>query len=118
MVVLRALQLALIILKFNLPFRDFDPFDSLGIALHSRHHLPDRRGCRIRVNRSTRDVSQEWMENHVVFPAVDNNLAFLACESFPQSSRTFNGRESTADNYNFCARHFYHSSATVVWKVK
>jgi hypothetical protein len=117
MVVVRALQLALVVLKFDLTSREIDAFDGFGAALYSGQHLSNCCGCGIRVDRCSSDISQERVEHHVILPAVDNDLALLARQSRPQSPRALDRCEAATNNYNFRARHFELSAATAVWKV-
>jgi hypothetical protein len=48
------------------------------------------------------------MENHVVFPAVDNYLAFVGRQPIPQSPRTLDRCEAAADDYDLRVIHFDH----------
>jgi hypothetical protein len=66
------------------------------------------------VNRSARDISQQWMEYHVVFATIYHDPAFIACESFHERSRAFHRCEAAADNYDLGPIHFCPASSTVV----
>jgi hypothetical protein len=83
MVVVRPLQLAMVVLKFDLTSRKIDAFDGFRTTLYSGQRLSNCCGCGIRVDRRSRDISQERVEHHVMLTAVDNELAFLAPQSRP-----------------------------------
>jgi hypothetical protein len=104
-IVIRPLDLALIVLVFNLARCSIDAVYALGSALYSRQHLPERRRCGIRVDGGSRNISQERVKHHVVFFAEQENVTIVWREFSSQSFCAFGCGKTAANNYNPCLIH-------------
>jgi hypothetical protein len=117
-VVMHAGRRAISVLEFNLRAGEVYSLRALGSAIDARKHLPQR-GCScVRIDRSSRYIRQEWVKDHVILAAEQENFALGGAELLSEVFRELNGRKTPTNDYYSDWLHSLSPVAPVQWKLR
>jgi hypothetical protein len=106
MVVMQARQRTGSIVKFDLRSAKVNPLHALRATPNTRQHLAQRGGRGVGIDRSTRDIREQWVKHQMVLAVEKKNLALRSRQFFTKRFRELYGRKSASDNDNSYGLHF------------
>jgi hypothetical protein len=100
MVVMHTVQRAISVLELNFGVGEVYSLHALGSAIDTREHLPQR-GCScVRIDGSSRYIREEWVKDHVILAAEQQDFALGWTQFFSEVFRELNGRKTSTNGYN------------------
>jgi hypothetical protein len=104
-VVMQARQRTGSIVKFNLRSAKVNPLHALRATPNTRQHLAQRGGRGVGIDRSTRDIREQWVKHQMILAVEKKNLALRSRQFFTKRFCELYGRKSASDDNNSYGLH-------------
>jgi hypothetical protein len=93
------------IVKFNLRSAKVNPLHALRATPNTRQHLAQRGGRGVGIDRSTRDIREQWVKHQMILAVEKKNLALRNRQFFTKRFCELYGRKSASDDNNSYGLH-------------